>query len=181
MEKRSFVNFPELAQILADDDAQIDLCSTLVVDIKGHLNTLSDRFFGYFPNLSVDPWIQNPFTIPIDDIDDDNEIKDDLIELKACGSLKMQFSTVASSSEFWADNYEAFPNLAEIALRMTLPFVTSYLCEAGFSALVVMTTKLRARLDVGIDTRVALSKTVPRIKLLVEEKQEYPSHCVENK
>ena len=181
VEKRSFVNFPELAQILADDDAQIDLCSTLVVDIKGHINTLSGRFDRYFPNLSVDPWIQNTFTIPIDDIDDDNEIKDDLIELKACGSLKMQFSTVASSSEFWADNYEAFPNLAEIALRMTLPFVTSYLCEAGFSALVVMTTKLRARLDVGIDMRVALSKTVPRIKLLVVEKQEHPSHRVENK
>ena len=97
VEKRSFVNFSELAQILADDDAHIDLCSTLVVDIKGHLNTLSDRSDGYIPNLSVDPWIQNPFTIPIDDIDDDNEIKDGLIELKARGSLKMQFSTVPNS------------------------------------------------------------------------------------
>ena len=65
MEKRSFVNFPELAQILADDDAQNDLCSTLAVDIKDHLKSLSDSFDGYFPNLSVDPWIQDPFTIPI--------------------------------------------------------------------------------------------------------------------
>ena len=69
-------------------------------DIKGHLNTLSDRSDGYIPNLSVDPWIQNPFTIPIDDIDDDNEIKDDLIEPKARGSLKMQFTTVGNHSEF---------------------------------------------------------------------------------
>uniref|UniRef100_UPI00358E8A1A protein FAM200C-like n=1 Tax=Myxine glutinosa TaxID=7769 RepID=UPI00358E8A1A len=178
VEKRSFVNFPELAQILADDDAQNDFCSTLVVDIKGHLKSLSDSFDGYFPNLSVDPWIQNPFTILIDDIDDDNELKDDLIELKASGRLKMQFSTVASPSEFWASNYEAFPNLAAKALRMTLPFVMTYLCEAGFSVLVVMKTKLRARLDVGPDMRVALSKTAPRIKRLVEEKQEHPSHRV---
>uniref|UniRef100_UPI00358FFEDB protein FAM200C-like n=1 Tax=Myxine glutinosa TaxID=7769 RepID=UPI00358FFEDB len=178
VEKRSFVNFPELAQILADDDAQNDFCSTLVVDIKGHLKSLSDSFDGYFPNLSVDPWIQDPFTILIDDIDDDNELKDDLIELKASGRLKMQFSTVASPSEFWASNYEAFPNPAAKALRMTLPFVTTYLCEAGFSALVVMKTKLRARLDVGPDMRVALSKTAPRIKRLVEEKQEHPSHRV---
>ena len=64
---------------------------------------------------------------------------------------------------------------------MTLSFVTSYFCEAGFSALVVMKTKQWARLDVGPDLRVALSKTVPWIKLLVEEKQEDPSHRVENK
>uniref|UniRef100_UPI00358FFCAA protein FAM200C-like n=1 Tax=Myxine glutinosa TaxID=7769 RepID=UPI00358FFCAA len=159
VEKRSFVNFPELAQILADDDAQNDFCSMLVVDIKGHLKS-------------------DPFTILIDDINDDNELKDDLIELKASGRLKMQFSTVASPSEFWASNYEAFRNLAVKALRMTLPFVTTYLCEAGFSALVVMKTKLRARLDVGPDMRVALSKTAPRIKRLVEEKQEHPSHRV---
>ena len=135
VEKQSFVNFPELAQILADDDIQNDLCSTLVDEIKCHLKSLSDRFDGYFPNLSVDLWIQDPFTIPIDDIDDGNELKDDLIELKSSGRLKMRFSTVASPSEFWASCYEAFPNLSAKALRITLPFVTTYLCEAGFSAL----------------------------------------------
>ena len=60
----------------------------------------------------------------------------------------------------------------------TLPFVTTYLCEAGFYALVVMKTKLRARLDVGSDIRVAISKTTPRIKHIVENKQEHPSHHV---
>ena len=176
MEKQSFVNFPKVAQILADDDIQNDLCSTLVDEIKCHLKSLSDRFDGYFPNLSVDLWIQDPFTIPIDDIDDGNELKDDLIELKSSGRLKMRLSTVASPSEFWASCYEAFPNLSAKALRITLPFVTTYLCEAGFSALVAMKTKLRARLDVSSDMKVALSQTAPRIKRLVEDKQEHPSH-----
>ena len=174
-EKGSFVNFSELAQILADNDAENDLSSTLIVDIKGHLKSLSDSLDGYFPNLSVEPWIVDPSTIPIDD---ENKLKDDLIELKASSRLKMQFSTVASPSEFWASNYEAFPNLAPKALRVTLPFVTAYLCKAGFSALVVMKTKLRARLDVGSDIRVTISKTTPRIKHLVENKQEHPSHHV---
>ena len=112
----------------------------------------------------------------MDDIDDENKLKDDLIKLKASSRLNMQFSTVASPSEFWASNHEAFPNLAPKALRVTLPFVTTYLCEAGFSALVVMKTKLRARL--GSEIRVAISKTTPRIKHLVENKQEHPSHHV---
>ena len=51
MEKGSFVNFPELAQILADNDAEKDLSSTLIVDIKGHLKYPSDSLDGYFPNL----------------------------------------------------------------------------------------------------------------------------------
>ena len=114
----------------------------------------------------------------MDDIDDENKLKDDLIELKASSRLNMQFSTVVSPSEFWASNHEAFPNLAPKALRVTLHFVTTYLCEAGFSTLVVMKTKLRARLDVGSDIRVAISKTTSRIKHPVKNKQEHPSHHV---
>ena len=40
VEKGSFVNFPELAQILVDNDAENDLSSMLIVDIKGHLKSL---------------------------------------------------------------------------------------------------------------------------------------------
>jgi len=179
VEERSFVYFPELAQILADDDGQKDLISIIGDDIQRHLKSLSNGFDGYFPNLSVDPWIQDPFAVSIGDIDD-NELKDDLIELKASSRLKMQFSTVANPSDFWATNFEAFPNLAAKALRITLPFVTSHLCEAGFSALIAMKTKVRARRDIGPDMRVALSKTPPRIKRLVEGKQEHPSHRIMN-
>ena len=117
MEKWSFVNFPKLALILADNDAENDLSSTLIIDIKGHLKSLSDSLDGYFPNLSVEQWIVDHFTIPIDHINDENKLKDDLIELKASGRLKMQFSTVSSPSECWASNYEAFPNLTTKALR----------------------------------------------------------------
>ena len=96
VEKGSFVNFPELA----DNDAENDLSSTLIIDIKGHLKFLSDSLDGYFPNLSVKLWIVDSFRISIDHIDDGNKLKNDLIELKASDRLKMQFSTVASPLEF---------------------------------------------------------------------------------
>ena len=178
VEKGSFANFPELTQILADNDAENDLSSMLIIDIKGHLKSLFDNLDGYFLNLSVEPWIVDPFTISFDHTNDENKLKDDLIELKFSGCLKMQFSTAASPSEFWASNYMTFPNLAAKVLRVTLSFITTYLCEAGFSTLVVMETKLQARLDVDSDMRVAISKTAPRIKHLVENKQEHLSPCV---
>ena len=177
MEKGSFVNFLEVAQILVDNNTENDLSSMLIIDIKSHLKFLSDSPDGYFLNLSVKLWI-DPFTIPIDDIDDENKLKDDLIELKASGRLKMQFPTVASPSEFWASNYEAFPNLAVKVLQVTLPFVTTYFCKARFPTLVIMKTKLQARLDVRSDMRVAISKTGLKIKRLIENKQEHLSHCV---
>ena len=51
VEKGSFVNFPELAQILKDNDAENDLSSKLIIEIKGHLKSLSDSLDGYFPSV----------------------------------------------------------------------------------------------------------------------------------
>jgi len=63
------------------------------------------------PILSAGPWIQDHCTIAFDDIDQENEIKDDLIGLKASGRLKVQFSTVAILSKFRESNREPFLNL----------------------------------------------------------------------
>ncbi|KAF2344662.1 hypothetical protein FHG87_024581, partial [Trinorchestia longiramus] len=46
----------------------------------------------------------------------------------------------------------------------------------GFSALVVLKTKQRNRLDVENDLRCALSSYNPRISDLVRKKQQHPSH-----
>ena len=100
MEKGSFVNFPELTQILVNNDAQNDLSFMFIIDIKGHLKSLSDSLDGYFPNLLVEQWIVDPFTFPIDHIDNENKLKDDLMELKTSGYLKMQFSTMPVFQSF---------------------------------------------------------------------------------
>ena len=115
VEKGSFVNFPELAQILADNDAENDLSSTLIVDIKGLLKSLSDSLDGYFPNLSVELWIVDPFTIPIDDIDDENKLKDDLIELKASIHRRCSSRPLLVPRSFGQATTRPYPSRAESA------------------------------------------------------------------
>ena len=66
--------------------------------------------------------------------------------------------------------------LAERALKVLVPFAATYLCEAGFSALLHIKTKARNRLDASDDMRVALSKKEPRFSIIIEEKQQQKSH-----
>ena len=65
-----------------------------------------------------------------------------------------------------------YPNVAKLALKVLLPFATTYLCKSGFSTLVVLKTEKRNRLNVEDDMRLALSATKPRITELVEAMRE---------
>ncbi|MBN3284925.1 SCND3 protein, partial [Polyodon spathula] len=52
----------------------------------------------------------------------------------------------------------------------------TYLCEIGFSALMVIKTKYRQRLNVENDLRLKLSPIFPAISDLCSNKQGDPSH-----
>ena len=56
-----------------------------------------------------------------------------------------------------------------------IPFAATYLCESGFLALFAIKTKQRNRLAAKDDNRVALSKTIPQFRVLVENKKQQPS------
>ena len=71
---------------------------------------------------------------------------------------------------------QAYPTLAKRAFQVIVPFVTTYLCESGFSVLVTIKTNARNKLNVTHDMRVALSNTSPRIDLLVANRQQQCSH-----
>jgi len=64
-----------------------------------------------------------------------------------------------------------YPEIATTALKSLLPFPTSYLCEAGFSAMAATKTKQRSKLDISKTVRVSLSPIIPRWNRLVVEKQ----------
>jgi hypothetical protein len=63
-------------------------------------------------------------------------------------------------------------------MEVLIPFATTYvyLSESGFSTLVTIKTKSRNRLDVQHDMRVALSKTTAQFNVLIQPKQQQPSH-----
>ena len=60
-----------------------------------------------------------------------------------------------------------YPLVAHIAIKAILPFLSTYLCETGFSNLKAIKTEIRNRLDVEPDLRCCLSETEPKISLLV--------------
>ena len=63
-----------------------------------------------------------------------------------------------------------------VALRVLVPFASTYLSEAGFSTLANIKTKNRNRLNVGDDMRLALTNARPQISKLAAQMQHQASH-----
>ena len=96
------------------------------------------------------------------------------LELINSDAANNDFSSM-SVTQFWIKCLQSYPILSGSALCF-LPFPTTYLCETGFSSLLVIKSKYRNRLDAEDDLRCALAKTAPRIPDLVKQKQAQPSH-----
>ena len=68
-------------------------------------------------------------------------------------------------------------NLSERALKVLIPFATTYRCEVGFSTMIVIKTKTRNRMIyINDDMRCAISLTEPRLAKIIEKKQFQVSH-----
>ena len=70
----------------------------------------------------------------------------------------------------------SYPIESEIALKLLMPFPSTYLCEAAFSSMLVIKTKARNRLHVEEGLSCCLAVTQSRIQKLVDEKQHQKSH-----
>uniref|UniRef100_A0A672M114 HAT C-terminal dimerisation domain-containing protein n=1 Tax=Sinocyclocheilus grahami TaxID=75366 RepID=A0A672M114_SINGR len=81
-----------------------------------------------------------------------------------------------SQVDFWASAMVECPGLSKQALKVLMPFATTYICEAGFSALTLLKTKHRQRLDAENDLRVKLSSITPNFDNLCANMQAHPSH-----
>ncbi|CAK1583466.1 unnamed protein product [Parnassius mnemosyne] len=90
-------------------------------------------------------------------------------------SLKLQYDK-DKLLEFWSSVSHEYRAISYAALRVLLPFATSYFCETDFSAVTVIKNKYRSKINVEKDMRVAISKLEPRYEKLCSEKQAHPSH-----
>ena len=102
--------------------------------------------------------------------------EDQLLEIANDGGLKSMFETTSNLHTFWIKAKAEYPEIATKALKSLLPFLTSCLCEAGFSAVTATKTRLRSRLDISNTLRVSLSPITPRWDHLVAGKQAQGSH-----
>ena len=98
--------------------------------------------------------------------------EDQLLEITNDGGLKSMFETTSNLHMFCVKDKAEFHDIATKALKSLLPFPTSYLCEAGFSAVTATKTRLQSRLDIGN----TLSPITTRRNHLVAGKQAQDSH-----
>ena len=121
----------------------------------------------------MNEWIRNPFVNFPNHLSVQEE--DQMIKIANDGGLKSVFQQT-SLAGFWIKTKAECPEISVKALKTLLPFPTTYLCEAGFSAMTATKTKLRNRLDISNTLRVSLSSITPRWNLLVAGKQAQGSH-----
>ena len=167
--------FPRLSEFLKNDN-QVDK-ETLTRDIVSHIESVIDQFELYFPEIDVKLFTvaRNPFEAELEDLGDDDSAQEELVCLKQDSAAEQAFKS-SSLSVFWCKMLPAYPKLSERAIHLLMPYPSTYLCEQSFSTMVVIKTKDRNRLFIENDMILALSRTDPRIKILVDEKQAQGSH-----
>lgn len=144
--------------------------------IQSHMSHLQDYFKQYSPDLinKHQDFVRNPFA-PGVGTHLHRAAQEQLIDLTNDCGMKTRFPCLPLS-EFWMSVREDYPVLSEKAIQFLLPFATTYLCEAGFSALKVLQSKHRARLEVESGMRLALTKMKPCYDNLCRSHQAHPSH-----
>lgn len=76
------------------------------------------------------------------------------------------FFEVTELDEFWLRVQNDYPERSQKAIDKLLHFATTYLSEAAFSAMSLIKTKSRNRLDAHNATILAISEIEPRLKEL---------------
>ena len=97
------------------------------------------------------------------------------IDLTSDFTLKSKYNPNSLVS-FWVKARAEFSLVDCKALRDLVSFTTSYLCEAGFSTVVVIKSKYRNKIDIERQMRVAISKIAPRFDKMCLEQQAHCSH-----
>ena len=169
----NLANFKNLHEFLLERNEIFHLIKDNIIE---HLKQLRNHFSGYFSKdlILSEKWILNPFTAELSQMSNNDLAKDELIDLQSSSTLQHEFERTGVN--FWIKLSDSFPILTERAFRVIIPFVTTYLCESGFSTLVTIKTKARNRLNTSDHMRLALSSAVPRFEKLVNSMDQQCSH-----
>lgn len=167
VERGNVASFQRLNEVVGEEP----LAEALQQEIKKHLSSLQEEFRHYFHDIDGNENVQlklahNPFRCTVNDLPYVRQ--EEFLELINNTAAKEEFQKQQqfSSSNCWAKLLSAFPKTSKFALKVLIPFSSTYLCESGFSTLLVIKSKAQNRLDAEADMRCASSHTDPRIDLL---------------
>ena len=140
----NFASFHRLTEITGDDFKQ-----NLKEDIISDLQNLQNEFERYFLEINTSSILmkvaRNPFICKVEDVSE--AIQEHCKELTNDSFAKDEFHT-CNLEEFWVKMQHCYPRLGIHALNILVPFLSTYMCECGFSALLTIKSKARNRLDV---------------------------------
>ena len=144
--------------------------------VSAHITALLDGFKKYFdcPDSVKFDWLRQPFNAQPPKSFTFAE-KKEFIDVSKCSALRLQFSSMDLDA-FWINVSKSYPLIGQRAVSLLLPFPTSYLCEAGFSAVASLKSKYRNKLNICPEVRAAISKLEPRFDVLCENHKAYSSH-----
>lgn len=152
----------------------------IIVLIIEHLDTLKENFdfyfFEEFKNLEKYTWVRNPFQSGLV-TGISTRADEELIELSEDSAVKFNFDP-RKLLQFWLSMQNTHLTLHTEALKVLLPFTTSYLCEVGFSTMIAIKSKYRNKLQLLNSLRLKITN----IKVDVEDviaknrKQAHSSH-----
>ena len=132
-----------LEELLSHSEAQSarSLSKEVQKKVSEHLETLQNSFEGYFcpESLNQETWVRSPFMMDMNDINDEDLIKDDLIDIRSKAVLRAEFNAKAVCN-FWCSLGQAYPPIVKCAMSILIPFATTYLCESEFSVLLSIKT-----------------------------------------
>lgn len=158
----------------------VNVSNSIITEISKHLNTLEEKFNYYFTeemeNCKNKKWVMCPFrgyTTTGISLKADEE----LIDLSENTLLKLNFNA-NKLIQFWLSIQQTFPILSAEALKVLLPFTSSYLCEIGFSAMVGIKTKYRNKLQLSNSLRLKITGIDMDFNSIINtnQKQAHPSH-----
>ena len=93
-------------------------------------------------------WIMNPFQ-PARTTAISTKADEELIDLSEDSFLEMNFNT-RKLVQFWVFPQTPYPLISSEALKVLMLFSSSYMCEAGFSAMV----EIKANFEINCNSQI---------------------------
>ena len=141
--------------------------------VQNHLQSLCDLLGNYFLDVNDFDYQLLRNSLGIDTILLPHSLQDDFIKLLNDSTATDIFES-APCRNFGRNSSHI--HWCQKMCGSRLPFPSAYCCEQSFSTVCMMKNKFCARLSIKHDLWVGLSKTLPRIDLLVKQSQAHPSH-----
>lgn len=178
IEKQNYDCFETFQTFITENNIKVpdDIISQIIL----HLISLKDNFNFYFleemEKCQKNKWVVNPFQDAVL-TGISTKADEELIDISEDTSLKLKFRR-NNLIEFWLSAQQKCPTLSTEALKVLLPFSSSYLCEVGFSAMVGIKNKHRNKLQLSHSLRLKVTKIDVDVGAVINNsrKQAHSSH-----